>query len=309
MWVWGLLFSAHFAVPWRAGFRNQTAQSPKCADYNNRRSCCYLRHSLRYGAAVGVVIQRTIWGAAGAGRWAEYCYSRHILNLRFVGVGCYRAHISPLVLAELFCLHFRLGQPTAHISPVGKVGTFLLGHGYPVPPVGVLLSAAQFWFGLRLRGVAGFAGIFPRRVVIHGTIWRGLGGGQPGKTGCYRRHSFHGPSAAANLRNFARGIVIQRTFPCPFHKHNQRNNVFYSALNYSCYREHSLPPACGGPRLVCRCAGVVICSTISKILWACSRGASCYAAPLLPPRQPPPQTGQGKNPAGCYSAHIFHKVP
>ena len=153
--------------------------------------------------------------------------------------------------------------------------------------MGVLLSAAQFWFGLRLRGGAGFAGIFPRRVVIHGTIRRGLDGGQPGKTGCYRRHSFHGPSAAANLRNFARGIVIQRTFPRPFHKHNQRNNVFYLALNYSCYRGHSLPPACGGPRLVCRCAGVVICSTISKILWACSRGVSCFAAPLRPPRQPP----------------------
>ena len=129
---------------------------------------------MRYGAAVGVVIQRTIWGAAGAGRWAEYCYSRHILNLRFVGVGCYRAHISPLVLAELFCLHFRSGQPTAHISPVGKVGTFLLGHGYPVSPVRVLLSAAQFWFGLRLRGLLVLPGFFRAGLLFtaqFGVVW------------------------------------------------------------------------------------------------------------------------------------------
>lgn len=161
-----------------------------------------------------------------------------------------------------------------------------------------------------LGGASGFAGIFPRRVVIHGTIRRGLGRGQACKTGCYRRHSFHSWPTAANLRNFARGIVIQRTFSRPLYKRNQRNNVFYSALNYSCYRGHSSPPARCGPMLVCRRAGVVICSTISKILWARSRGASCCAAPLHPPHQPPHcKPDKTKNPAGCYSAHIFHKVP
>lgn len=75
------------------------------------------------------------------------------------------------------------------MSPVGKVGTFLLGHGCPVPPVGVLLSAAQFWFGLRLGvllvlpgffragllftaqfGVVWGAGRLAKRVVIGGTV-------------------------------------------------------------------------------------------------------------------------------------------
>ena len=225
-------------------------------------------------------------------------------------MGCYRAHISPLALPEFFCLHFRLGRPTAHISPVGKVGTFLLGHGCPVSPCGGIVIGSTILVWAALGGVTGFAGIFPRRVVIHGTIRRGLARGQACKTGCYRRHSFHSWPAAANLRNFERGIVIQRTFLRPLRKYNRRNIVLYPALNYSCYRKHSLPPARCGPRLVCRRAGVVICSTISKILWACPRDASCFTAPLVPPRQPSHRKpDKAKNPAGCYSAHIFHKVP
>ena len=89
-------------------------------------------------------------------------------------MGCYRAHISPLVLAEFFCLHFRLGRPTAHISPVGKVGTFLLGCECPISPVGVLLSAAQFWFGLRLGVLLVLPGFFRAGLLFtaqFGVVW------------------------------------------------------------------------------------------------------------------------------------------